>query len=96
MDDASTVIEHIPFFGPVLSIVKGVVGEEFVEAIADVLDLKDDFIAADVVALTPKETVVLAVRPTYRTERGLKFTHETRLLEGHGASYKLYFEITRA
>jgi LGFP repeat len=86
-------LDYIPVFGPVLSSVIKFAGAAVAEAISDVLDLKDDKIGSGNLQLTPKMTVVQAARPRYRNERGLKFTHETPLLVGGGASYKLYFEV---
>jgi hypothetical protein len=96
----TALIALIPVVGPIistvaaplLSVVAPAVGTE----LNRLLDTDDDKIGEATIALTAKQMVVLAARTANSVERAVGFKVVTPLLNGLGASYKVYFGIVPA
>ncbi len=91
---------RVPVVGPVLGPLSGAAWDFFKN---DIVDALNSFIeqtlgfghrqlGSDLIVLTPKQMVLLAIQPAAQFN-AIPWKFETQLLARHGASYKLYFNI---
>jgi hypothetical protein len=94
------LLKRIPKIGPVVGTAAGpllaAVAPKFADAFRDLLDLGDDNLGNDTIALSAKDMVVLASRPDLFRERDVGFKLVTKLFDGEGSSYKVYFNLLPA
>jgi LGFP repeat len=99
-EGVTKLIVLIPAVGPVIAAVAGpilaAVAPKVGELFNRLLNLGDDKIGQTTIAITAKEMVVLAARTANAWERGVEFKTATPVLQGGGASYKVYFGIEPA
>jgi hypothetical protein len=97
----TALLKVVPKIGAVLSAAAGPILAALNPAIADalgkLLGLGDDLIGAETrIALSPRDMVLLAARTQNSLERQVAFKIASRLLSGHGGSYKVYFGASKA
>jgi hypothetical protein len=90
----------IPVVGPIIAAVAGpglgTLIPTISGAVNDLFNFGDDRIGGATVTLSAKQMVLLAARTGNSTFEGIGFKVETPLIEGSGASYKVYFGIVPA
>jgi hypothetical protein len=90
----------IPLVGPIIAAVAGpgllTLIPTISGAVNDLFNFGDDRIGGATVTLSAKQMVLLAARTGNSTFEGIGFKVETPLIEGSGASYKVYFGIVPA
>jgi len=95
------LLQFIPLVGPIISKVAGPaldkVMPKVANGIAAVLDLQDDLIGNDTIALSTKKLVLLATRgAVYKAEKILPYKFESAMLQAGGARYKALFSVDPA
>ncbi len=95
------LLQFIPLVGPIISKIAGPaldkVMPKLASGIAALLDLQDDLIGSDQIALSTKRLVTLATRGSvYKAEKILPYKLESALLKAGGAEYKALFTVDPA
>lgn len=95
------LLQFIPLVGPIISKIAGPaldkVMPKVANGIAAVLDLQDDLIGNDTIALSTKKLVLLATRgAVYKAEKILPYKFESAMLQAGGARYKALFSVDPA
>lgn len=95
------MLQFIPLVGPIISKIAGPALDKVMpplaNGIASVLDLGDDIVGTDSVALSTRKLVTLATRGSvYRAANKLPYKVESAMMEGGGARYKALFSVDPA
>lgn len=95
------MLQFIPLVGPIISKIAGPALDKVMpplaNGIASVLDLGDDIVGTDSVALSTKKLVTLAkLGSVYRAENKLAYKVASNMMEGGGARYKVLFSVDPA
>lgn len=95
------LLQFIPLVGPIISKIAGPaldgVMPRLASGIAALLDLQDDLIGNDTIALSTRRLVTLATRGSvYKAEKVLPYKFESAMMAAGGARYKALFTVDPA